>query len=274
MMRGLAVARRRSSRGAVLDPQAELTIDSSHHTATSSRRANSSRGAPARRSFSHSAIVFVSIVADAGCSGHGSLWISPRYARQAAALGQPVVERAGSGARHGAGGLVPGAELRRRSAGVGPRAGVADGVALCGARHAGVEVRQVVEAPGQSHGHGVRRVEAEEEDARFAVRDDVRADVQLGKRREPRQRRRESRPDAGHAKRDDAEPGLSLERVQRQVGRDERAQAAGVDRPMREQQVVPRLGHHPRAGRRWPRAMGEVRQSGSRLTARSRRAGG
>jgi len=60
---------------------------------------------------------------------------------------------------------------------------------------------------------------------------------------------------------------MPLEGVDLQLRRKKRAQYCGVDRPMRKEQVVPALRHHPRSGWQRPRAVGNIFQDG--LHARS-----
>jgi hypothetical protein len=62
-------------------------------------------------------------------------------------------------------------------------------------------------------------------------------------------------------KRDNADPPDTLEEVQLESGRDVLAEAAGINRPMSEQQIVPRLGHHPWQGRHGPRTMRDLLQN-------------
>jgi hypothetical protein len=57
-----------------------------------------------------------------------------------------------------------------------------------------------------------------------------------------------------------AEPGLAVERLQREAGRDEGAQRAFGQRPVGEQQALPPLGHDPRSAGERPRPMRRRRQ--------------
>src|SRR3954452_3669461 len=116
---------------------------------------------------------------------------------EAVALGEKPLERPRHGPEHGAAGPVAAAE---HAAGlVHPRALVVDPLAAVGGRHPCMEVRQLVSASRRFDCNPRACVEAEEPDAGLlaGARVDVRANVQLEKRRDPRYRQNPAGPKAG-----------------------------------------------------------------------------
>jgi len=81
--------------------------------------------------------------------------------------------------------------------------------------HLRVEIREMVESAGSPDGRVTRGVEAEEIDAGFALVDDIRSNIQLGKAREAGNRRRPASADSAHAERNDSDPTFSVEGVER-----------------------------------------------------------
>src|SRR3712207_3034316 len=89
------------------------------------------------------------------------------------ALGQEVLERPGAGVRGLSHRPVTTRELRLGRAPVGADAPVEDLAVHDAAGHPRVEVGQAEGGAGETYGYGVARVQAEEPDARFALRRDV-----------------------------------------------------------------------------------------------------
>jgi hypothetical protein len=111
---------------------------------------------------------------------------------------------------------------------------------------------------GYGHGQGIARIQAEEPHARLSFKSDIGADIELGESREPGKRRRAAQPNPSHAKWNNRKPSLSLERVDLQALGYVGSELRGFDWPVRKEQVVPALPHHPRPGRQRP---GPVRHS-------------
>ena len=105
------------------------------------------------------------------------------------------------------------------------------------------------EAARSRHEQAAGGVEAQEEHARTSAGGRIRPDIDLRRGRQPWEREQATGPDARHAEGDDPEPGLPIEQVQLHSGRQTRPQQLRVHRPVGEQQVVPDLGHDPRAFR-------------------------
>jgi hypothetical protein len=103
-------------------------------------------------------------------------------------------------------------------------------------------------------------IQTEKVDPRLIANAYVRADVQLGKLGDPRQRWHASRRHVRHVKRNDAEPRRPVEQIKRKVGRNLTTEGFSINRPMREEQVVPGLCHDPRAVRHWPGPMRDLFQ--------------
>lgn len=104
----------------------------------------------------------------------------------------------------------------------------------------------------------VRCAQTEKAHAGFSASRYVRADVQLRKRGQHRQRRCRAQTHATHAERHDADPSLALERIEFQRARDQWAEHRGLDRPMREEQIVPGLRQDPAPWRQGPRPVLDI----------------
>src|SRR5438552_15152096 len=61
-----------------------------------------------------------------------------------------------------------------------------------------------------------------------------------------------------HVKRRNTDPAAALESIEGQVARNKPPQGASLNGPVREEQIMPRLRHHPRAGRKRPWTMRSV----------------
>ena len=175
---------------------------------------------------------------------------------EAVALGEEVLERAGPRVEDGAVAAVRCAEGLALVA-----AAVVDDV--CAApphEDVRVVVGQPVEAPCGLDHEAARRVEGEEPDPGLTVTSHVRADVELAKVRCERQRQQAARPQSRDGERRHAEPAAARVLVHVEPVRHDLAQPIGRDAVMDEEQVVPRLAHHPgRFGQR-PRPVVRVLQ--------------
>ena len=168
---------------------------------------------------------------------------------EAVALGQKVLERAGTGLGRLTHGAVAGRELRLRRSPLRAHAPVVNLVAHDSAGHLSVQVRQVEGGAGEADGHRIAGVQREEPDARLAPGRDVGADVQLREVGEGRNARQEARPHAGHAERRDAQPRAAVEGVEMQGGRYQGSERLLMDGPVHKEQVVPTHKENPRASR-------------------------
>jgi hypothetical protein len=79
-----------------------------------------------------------------------------------------------------------------------------------------------------------------------------------GKPREAGNRGQPARPHSAHPKGHNAHPALAIERLQSKLWRNQGPQRFECDRPMRKQQVMPHLRHHPRSLRQRPRAVSQT----------------
>src|SRR5688572_7668733 len=100
---------------------------------------------------------------------------------QAVTLGQPVVERAGSGGGRGADRSILSGELRSRCAAMRTAARVHDAVAPRTYTHSRAKVRQRVQRTRSRDRERAAGVETEEEHARLAFSGHIGADVELRK---------------------------------------------------------------------------------------------
>ena len=134
--------------------------------------------------------------------------------------------------------------------------------------HPRVEGRHVVDPAHAERGEPARRVDAEEPDARQAVRAaDVRANVELQERRDARHRQRAARTQRAHAEELDAEPGAAVVLLDLELVGDTHARSASRHRPVRPEGVLPRLAERPAARGERKRTMSDAAQR-TRLPAR------
>ena len=152
----------------------------------------------------------------------------------------------GSGSHASRDGLIPRVERSGRGAARDPAAPVFHRPVDGFDGHLRRVVRQVEQRARGPDRDRIPGIEAEEVHAGTAVHPHIRPDVELGKRRDPWQRRDSTRRDIRHMERHDAEPRLRVVEVELKTGRDERAECRHVERPVREEQVVPGLRHDPR----------------------------
>ncbi len=105
------------------------------------------------------------------------------------------------------------------------------------------------------HSGTTRCVEAEEVDARFAVIGDIGAHIQFRQRGKSGYRREISGANAAHAERNDTDPALGTEGIERKLRRNQRPDLIRRDRPVGEEQIMPGLLHDPGAGGQRPRTV-------------------
>ena len=233
---------------------------------TSWRAEKCSSGSSSRSSIPDGGMVFSSIAASAGWSGHGSWWISARFKPscvlriEAVALGQEVGQRARIGVDDVAD--RPVGHPKRRPLTAAPPALVLQPAVSPLGPHLGAEVRELVDAPRRLDGEVALGIEAEEPDPGLSAGRDVRTGVDLEKGRDQRQRRQPARSQPGDAKRRDADPCLVLEEIELEPLREVRPERVGGRPPVREQQLVPGLAHHPRRLGQRPRPVIGLLQRG------------
>ena len=145
---------------------------------------------------------------------------------------------------------IPHLDGRGASARIRALRSIGDVAAIVDRRHPGAEVRQVERQPRPLDRDPARRVKAQEPHPASALMAHVRPDVDLGERTGPWRGGQPARGDIGHPERDDAEVGAIVERVDLELGRDERPERLDRHRPVREQQVVPAHAHDPRTAAR------------------------
>ncbi len=179
---------------------------------------------------------------------------------EAIALGQKVFERAGGGRNGRRRRTIARGEACRRVPFLSALGAVTDPAVLGRAPHVRREVGKVHDRARNSDRERIGGVEAEEEHAGPIPEPDVRADIELGERRQPRQCRNAARRHVRHPERHDSDPCLSIEQIDLERCRNLRPELRDVDRPVREQQVVPGLRHQPRRGGHRPWAMGGLFQ--------------
>ena len=167
--------------------------------------------------------------------------LTPALREEPVALDEEVLERADLRPPGRAARLVA-----RREGGGSPAAEVVTAVVVPDRRHAGDPVRQSIERATGGSEERARGVEADEPDARHAAHAHVRADVELGNRRQGRPRRSGRRPAPEHAEGDDRDPRSVAEEVGLDAGWQRARESLGLDGPVREEQVAPLLGQKPR----------------------------
>src|SRR5215213_8162113 len=162
---------------------------------------------------------------------------------EAVALGEEEFERVWLGLRQTLAHSPAGAEVRRRGVARETPGGVLDGVPRLREAHLGVVVREEEELPAAPAREGAVDVEGEEPDAGHAAVVDVGAHVQLKEGVQPRHGRGEVRADAPHLEGHHADPRLTLEGVDGELGRDERPQRSHLHRRVHEEELAPPLSH-------------------------------
>ena len=158
------------------------------------------------------------------------------------ALGEEVLESAGD---RGADRLPdPVVHRQLRGLGAGPQAAarIPHLVAVHLQVHGRAEIRQIPAGARREDGDRAGGVEAEEPDSRVPPLEmDVRADVHLVKVGDAGHRRRPPGGDVAHREGDDTDVRAALERVDGELGGEQRAQRIGRDLPVEEQERAPAL---------------------------------
>src|SRR5215469_15581464 len=98
-------------------------------------------------------------------------------------------------------------------------------------------------------------IETEEKHTRLSFIGHVGPDIQLGKLRDPRQRRYSRRTQVIDPEWRNRNPGTMLESIERQYRGDQRPELFRRNFIVQEQQVIPALGHNPWRHGRGPGAM-------------------
>jgi len=162
---------------------------------------------------------------------------------QAVALDQELVQAPGRGGEDGTRGRVRAAENGRAAA---PARLVVDGAGLVGADgHRRMPVGQAEEGASPQDRGEVGGIEAEEVDTGAAAEGHVGAHVHLRESGQSRKGGQTPRADHRQVERDHAQPGPAVVQVQVEEARNPGAERVDGDRPVREEQVCPGLGHHP-----------------------------
>jgi hypothetical protein len=120
------------------------------------------------------------------------------------------------------------------------------------ARHTRSEIRQVKPPARNCHRNFVRCIQTEKPHAWFSIGYHVGSDVQFGKSGKPRNGWRPAQANSGHSKWHNSQPGLPFVGIDLQVRGDMSSQCRLFHAPVREEQIVPTLRHHPIAFRQWP----------------------
>src|SRR6266403_4419067 len=124
---------------------------------------------------------------------------------------------------------------------------------LCSRIHSRVEIRKMEPKSCDLNCQDTRCVQTKKPYARLALRGNVGAHIQFRKCRKPRDRRRSTQPHSRHRARHNADPRLSVKRIQFEFRRNQPANSVRRHRPMHKQQVMPFLRHYPWARRQSPR---------------------
>ncbi len=199
------------------------------------------------------AIVFVPISTSAACRGQAACRMAIQWSPPAGVgriqpetIGQERGERPGRGRFDRPGRAVAAGERGGVTAWIRPFRAVLDPAGLGRRRHPRSVVGQVERRPRALDRQPAPSVQAQEPDPSPTAPTDVGPDVDLGECAWAGWGGQESRCDVLHPERDDAQPGLTLERVDLEALRDQRAERLDRDRPMGEQQVDPAHPHDPR----------------------------
>jgi len=123
------------------------------------------------------------------------------------------------------------------------------------AAHLREKIRQLKPRSRNGYSQPASSIQAEEPYAGFFAVLDIRPNIQFRKTRGSRNRRRISQPHSLHAKRNHAQPRLALIHVYLQLARHVLPQPFLLNAPVRKQQVMPPLFHHPGTTGQRPRAV-------------------
>ena len=179
---------------------------------------------------------------------------------QTVAFGQEIFQSSAARGENLTNGVIPHCQQSGRRPAMHPLTLVVNpSIPFC-ATHSGSKIRQVKPRARNGNRQRVTRIETEKPHAGFSTARHVGANIQLRKSREPWQRRCSAQPYTGHAKWNYSEPCLPFKSVDLQLRGKKWAQERRINRPVREEQVVPALRHHPCAGGQKPRPMRDFLQ--------------
>ncbi len=116
-------------------------------------------------------------------------------------------------------------------------------------------IRQAIRKSRNPHRRRARRIETQKPHPRPISAPDVRPDVYLRKRRQPRQRRKHAMADARHSKWNDSHPRPAIVRIDLDLRRNQRPQRRRLHRPVRKEQIMPDHLHPPGQRRQGPGTM-------------------
>lgn len=142
-------------------------------------------------------------------------------------------------------------DCRRRSV---SETAVRDLIVLPNHGHLGMMVGKIEEPACGLNSNRISCVEAEEPNPRFAVVLDVGPNIELRKVRKPGYWRSEPVTNH-HSKRDDANPGGTVERLKGQAIGNEVKKVGSGNRPVNKEQINPRLRPGPKPRRQRPRTV-------------------
>ena len=164
---------------------------------------------------------------------------------QAVPFGQEILQGSAARGKNLANGAIPTRQQSGRRAAMRPLTLVLNPSICFYATHSGSKIRQVKPRARNGDRQRVACVQTEKPHAGFSVARHIGANVQFRKSGEPWQHRRNAQAHAGHSKRNYREPGLPPKCVDLQSLGKKRAQGFRINRPVRKEQVVPHLRHHP-----------------------------
>src|SRR5262245_599197 len=174
---------------------------------------------------------------------------------QTIARREPVLQRAGAGVIDRTARSIARLKSRAGCLAMRPHTVIMHCSTLWHHTHVCVVIWQAIPEARRTHREQTRSIEAEDPHATTARCFDVGAHVDLREGREGREDREITRTYASHTKWHDTEPGPTIEGVQFQHRRNERAQGLRTHRPVHEQQIMPAHGHDPGALRQGPWAV-------------------
>lgn len=161
------------------------------------------------------------------------------------ALGEPVFERSFLAKADLGGWMISRSKLRWAAA---TMRYVLDFASDLAALHFCVEIGQVVESACSPDRRQFGRVEAEKIYAGLAAVGYIGADIEFRKAGKTEERRESVGANSAHVKGDNPGPGLAVEGVERELRWNERPHHGQRERPVGEEEIVPRLLHHPWSG--------------------------
>ncbi len=179
----------------------------------------------------------------------------PHACEQAVPLGQPMLNRPRPRRTHRPDRPIRGRKLRPAAPALHALRRVLDRVVPPLAPDGRPVIRQAIGKSRNSHSRRARRIETQKPHPCPFSAPHVCPHIDLRKRRQPRQRRQHSMPDARHPKRHNPDPRLPVERVNLDIRRNHPPQRRRVDWPVRKKQIMPDHLHPPRQRRQRPGTM-------------------